>query len=59
MFENEVTKGNTYGIKWFGCLLDGAHIQIYINTNHLRCRRGRDRMVVGFKTTYAISAYHH
>ena len=22
-------------------------------------RRGRDRMVVGFKTTYAISAYHH
>jgi len=24
-----------------------------------RSRRGRDRMVVGFKTTYAISAYHH
>ena len=22
-------------------------------------RRGRDRMVVGFITTYAISAYHH
>ena len=22
-------------------------------------RRGRDRMVVGFKTTYAISAYHY
>jgi hypothetical protein len=22
-------------------------------------RRGRDRMVVGCKTTYAISAYHH
>ena len=22
-------------------------------------RRGRDRMVVGFLTTYAISAYHH
>ena len=22
-------------------------------------RRGRDRMVVGFTTTYAISAYHH
>ena len=21
--------------------------------------RGRDRMVVGFTTTYAISAYHH
>jgi hypothetical protein len=28
---------------------------------HLCCRgrRGRDRMVVGFTTTYAISAYHH
>jgi len=25
----------------------------------LRSRRGRDRMVVGFTTTYAISAYHH
>jgi len=22
-------------------------------------RRGRDRLVVGFITTYAISAYHH
>ena len=22
-------------------------------------RRGRDRMAVGFTTTYAISAYHH
>ena len=24
-----------------------------------RGRRGRDRMVVGFITTYAISTYHH
>jgi len=24
-----------------------------------RGRRGRDRMVVKFTTTYAISAYHH
>jgi hypothetical protein len=23
-----------------------------------RDRRGRDRMIVGFRTTYAISAYH-
>jgi len=23
------------------------------------CRRGRDRIVVGFTTTCAISAYHH
>jgi hypothetical protein len=25
----------------------------------LRGRRGRDRIVVGFTSTYAISAYHH
>ena len=25
----------------------------------LEGRRGRDRMVVGFITTYAIRAYHH
>jgi len=24
-----------------------------------RDRRGRDRMVVGFTTTYAIGVYHH
>ena len=24
-----------------------------------RGRRGRGRMIVGFTTTYAISAYHH
>jgi hypothetical protein len=27
--------------------------------NNGRGRHGRDRMVVGFTTTYAISAYHH
>ena len=27
--------------------------------NYLRGLRGRDVMVVGFTTTYAISAYHH
>ena len=27
--------------------------------NYYRGRRGRDRMVVGFTTTCAISAYHH
>ena len=26
---------------------------------YFRGRRGRDRMVVGFTTTYATSAYHH
>ena len=28
-------------------------------SNWRRGRRGRDSMVVGFITTYAISAYHH
>jgi len=27
--------------------------------NLLRGRRGRDRMVVRYTTTFAISAYHH
>jgi len=31
---------------------------IYLSIQ-LRGRRGRGRMVVGFKTTYAISTYHH
>ena len=30
-----------------------------IGTNHARGRRGRDRIVVGFITTYAISAHNH
>ena len=37
----------------FGCC------QLYINLINSRGRRGRDRMVVGFTTTCAISAYHH
>ena len=32
---------------------------IYSITQDLRGRRGHDRMVVGFTTTYAISTYHH
>ena len=26
---------------------------------NLWCSHGRDHMVVGFKTTYTVSAYHH
>jgi len=32
---------------------------MYNNLYLFKGRRGRDRMVVGFTTTYAISAYHH
>ena len=37
-----------------------AFIQIMFSFVYLyRGRRGRDRMVIGFKTTHATSAYHH
>jgi len=32
---------------------------ITFQSKKLRDHRGRDRMVVGFTTTYAISAYQH
>ena len=32
---------------------------VYIIRRALRSRRSRDRMVVGFVTTYAICAHHH
>jgi hypothetical protein len=31
----------------------------YVGYQKYGDRRGRDRMIVGFTTTYAISAYHH
>ena len=38
-------------------------VSLQSDLNHLfiyhRDRRGRDRMVVGLTTTYAISAFHH
>ena len=42
------------------CICCYGHIDKY-NVWHviLRGRRGRDRLVVAFTTTYAISAYHH
>jgi hypothetical protein len=33
-------------------------LHLYTTIYSMGCR-GRDRMVVGFTTTYAISAYHH
>ena len=46
--------------------LSQSPLQIHNTLYHLvfvtydcRGHRGRDRMVVGFTTTYAISAYHH
>jgi len=34
-------------------------LEVAILPHSMRGRRGRDRMVVGFITTGAISAYHH
>jgi hypothetical protein len=34
-------------------------IYMFDNTLYGRGHRGHDRMVVGFITTHAISAYHH
>ena len=33
--------------------------KMFLSTLKHRGRRGRYRMVVGFTTTYVISAYHH
>jgi len=38
---------------------DNSGIDWVFNFNIERGRHGHDRMVVGFTTTYAISAYHH
>jgi hypothetical protein len=43
------------------------HVRIYVDAFHTSCmekgkqrdRLGHDRMVVGFTTTYAISAHYH
>jgi len=35
------------------------YYKIFQSVLHPSDRRGRDRMVVGFTTTCAISAYHH
>jgi hypothetical protein len=40
-------------------VLDVNNFYLLVNTLKYRSRRGRDRMAVGFTTTYAISAYHH
>jgi hypothetical protein len=42
------------------CILHNYYVdRLYIDELLNSGRRGCDRMVVGFKTTYAISAYHH
>ena len=47
-----------YYIKKYQCLY--LHFLVSYVFRGFRCgRRGRDRIIVGFTTSYAISAYHH
>ena len=41
--------------------VDNDVMDVYLVNFFISCQgcRGRDRMVVGFTSTYAISAYHH
>jgi len=46
----------------FGCKLMNCNVFNYIRVSspyYTRGRRGPDRMVVGFTSTYAINIYHH
>ena len=45
----------TWGEHFYNNTVDA----IPLTVQYTRDRRGRDRMVVGFTTTYAISVYHH
>ena len=51
-----LTRGIQYRHYWLTIFTSTYYIQ---NLLLLRVRRGRDRMVIRFTTTYAISAYHH
>ena len=41
------------------CIANDLTLKFLIKLIHIRDRRGCDRMVVGFTTTYVISIYHH
>jgi hypothetical protein len=60
------TSNNISAISWWSVLLveepgvPGENYRLVGSQwQTTRVRRGRDRIVVGFTTTYAISAYHH
>ena len=58
--ENNVNKRYTIAVIWEFSISRLKYLQFIITFFvPLGGRRGRDRMVVGFTTTYAISAYHH
>jgi hypothetical protein len=42
-----------------GFLINCVNARFFYQFIGFKDRRGRDRMVVGFTTIYAISAYHH
>jgi len=54
-----MNKFNQMNIFWFYLIVMSVWLIYIILFSKLGISRGRDRMVVGFITTYAISAYHH
>jgi hypothetical protein len=48
-----------HGAQNVSCLLFLFSFFLCLGFFYARGRGGRDRMVVGFTTTHAISAYHH
>jgi hypothetical protein len=58
--EPKIKQGQTTTVDW--CMVFNAtfsNISVIFGHCIVRGCRGRDRIVVGFTTTHAISAYHH
>ena len=56
---NNAFINSKFALYYTFCLLYPPKRKKCLHPNEKRGRRCRDRMVVGFTTTYAISAYHH
>jgi hypothetical protein len=48
-----------WSIQYLFILINSSILLILVNLISEQIIRGRDHMVVGFITTYAMSAYHH
>jgi len=48
-----------YILPFYFLLLTFCYVGLFVLYSTGRDRRGRDCMVVGYTTTYAISSYHH
>jgi hypothetical protein len=55
-YQQEFLNNNLY---WYNTSVHVKQVHLYLSKQQMRGRRGRDRMVVGFTTICATSAYHH